>query len=1041
MNAARIGELKPEFNEKVVFRIPSASYDQLNFPANTFKWLISAFEIPILKEAIFLSSPILFSQWVNLISFAEVVNKIELEKTFNSVFKYYLRMHTRCTPFGAFAGVGMGHWQVENKVSIASQSSYIRLDMKYLHEISQSIITSDAFKRNSKLFLNNTVRIAKEGYYFLEPISYSESASFRLSLLNRSDVISELCKLAEKGVTVSELTCFLSKYSSNKAEIETLVHDLMSSRFLINSVTTPFSFYNFCSEISEISKYEPASSPTFKLFAAFESIAFLFKDPSNQHNLNIKFYQEITKKLDSNFGTSKSEVKYHVDTFVECQKAFFNEAIKIKLLKTIQFLNRITKPNSSKNIKDFKERFKANFGEQEVSLLFALDSEAGIGYVKDDFQINQPLISELNFSNDVNEYSLKMSSVKESLMAKIIFSIKHKKDTILLSEADFVGVDYYSSNIPPVLSVVFKIIDSKSNKIQFLFANKGYSFLGRFSEGNPEISKLINELSSFEAAADYFSEIAEIVHIPDAKSANVISRSSSSKFEIPIITPSNKKEEHQLLLSDLFISVRNEKIILRSKKLNKRVVPRLSSAHNFSTNALPVYQFLCDLQFEDYDKSFFGLSTTDILRVFSYVPRIEFESVIISPATWYLKEIDIIEIRQFKGDSQLELFNNWKTKYNLPNEVFLTEADNDLYFDFNQAISVQLFIQFSKNRKSIQLTEVLLRSGVSPFEDKAGFKYANECIAFLQTSRKSVESILTNKIQATNKVRKYGIGSEWIYFKIYCGLKASDYLIANVLLPACTELKQKSILLQWFFVRYTDPDFHLRFRVKVGDYEQFSTVNSLLRAKIESVPEHFVKRVEIAEYERELERYGPDFIEFAEQIFDIDSNFISTFLATESFSEEDFRWQLAVKSIHDFLVAFNYDKKSRHGLTNSLAQHYFQENGSAKQLKLQLDSKYRIYSSTISQILKNDIFFNQNFNELQGIMVRRKIELVNIYRVIKVQRRSSPTSNLDYFVSSIIHMFCNRVFQDKQRTNEMVLYHFLSKYYKTDLILEAKSTL
>jgi len=51
-----------------------------------------------------------------------------------------------------------------------------------------------------------------------------------------------------------------------------------------------------------------------------------------------------------------------------------------------------------------------------------------------------------------------------------------------------------------------------------------------------------------------------------------------------------------LLLSDLWVRYENNEIILESKKLGKRVIPRLSSAYNYNHSDLPVFRFLCDLQ-------------------------------------------------------------------------------------------------------------------------------------------------------------------------------------------------------------------------------------------------------------------------------------------------------------------------------------------------------------------------------------------------------------------------------------------------------------
>jgi hypothetical protein len=94
---------------------------------------------------------------------------------------------------------------------------------------------------------------------------------------------------------------------------------------------------------------------------------------------------------------------------------------------------------------------------------------------------------------------------------------------------------------------------------------------------------------------------------------------------------------------DLYVSVKSGKIILRSKRLNKIIVPRLSNAHNYSYNALPVYQFLCDLQHQNLRTSF-SFQWGAMADKFKFLARITYKNTIIEPATWNLTKTDITSL-------------------------------------------------------------------------------------------------------------------------------------------------------------------------------------------------------------------------------------------------------------------------------------------------------------------------------------------------------------------------------------------------------------
>ena len=69
-------------------------------------------------------------------------------------------------------------------------------------------------------------------------------------------------------------------------------------------------------------------------------------------------------------------------------------------------------------------------------------------------------------------------------------------------------------------------------------------------------------------------------------------------------------------------------------------------------------------------------------------------------------------------------------------------------------------------------------------------------------------------MKSTSK-RTFYPGDEWLYFKLYTGIKTADDILIRSVFPVVKKLMREEIITKFFFLRYSDPDFHIRFRVLV----------------------------------------------------------------------------------------------------------------------------------------------------------------------------------------------------------------------------------
>lgn len=261
--------------------------------------------------------------------------------------------------------------------------------------------------------------------------------------------------------------------------------------------------------------------------------------------------------------------------------------------------------------------------------------------------------------------------------------------------------------------------------------------------------------------------------------------------------------------------------------------------------------------------------------------------------------------------------------------------------------------------------------------------------------------------------RTFMVGSPWIYYKIYCGINTADSLLINTIAPMNNEFIGNGIVDKWFFVRYADPDTHLRIRFHLKNTDHIGVVVQRMYKALEPfLKDGLVWNIQLDTYKRELERYGKNMIEALESYFYYDSEVVLRIIKDSP--TEEVRFKRTFDFIHDMVDCFIPSTEKKLAFLKQMQSNYMSEFNIDNAKKKQLNKKYRHFKNEIKN-LKN----SNNVAPLKSIAVRLK----------EMKKTNSLEMPLENLLGSMVHMTVNRAFQSRQRHYEMVLYDFL--YQKT----------
>lgn len=671
------------------------------------------FDDHIVKEAVFLASPVLHSELNKWFS-NKISNNKRIEKIQSSFLKYLTRASSRCTPFGLFAGVSAGIIGKETKIEINDIANHGRrtlLDMNYAVDLVEYLSKDSEIKKRILYYPNSSIYKLGFDFRYLEYYFEKGRRKHLVSSLLRTEYLEKVFAKAASGATFRQLCQILKELDVGEELAEEYISKLIENGFLVNELEPYISGPDFLNHIVSIMEKYDDTDRIKKIRFNLSDIKVKLNNLDKRLGNDIKLYQEIIKGLEEFDVEINEKYLFQTDLKINLKNNCLSSEVSDSVAGAITFLNKITKAQSQPRLDKFYKKFIERYGDREVSLANALDVETGIEYntsLANDVNI---LVDDLVLPDKSSDKQILYSDVNDILLRKVVNTIHESQYTLRLYDDDFDEFKPNWDSVCPTIYSMVKIVKCDGRQKIVLGSTGGINgamLLTRFGHIDSKIEKFINEVVDYEEKADKSKIYAEVVHLPESRVGNILRRPLLRKYEIPYMAKSILPVDKQIPIQDLLISANNGKIVLRSKSLKKEIVPRITSAHNFEkTDTLPVYQFLADLQSQDKHIFMHILNSMSIVNNFDFIPRIEYRDVILYEATWNLYEKDIRKIKSFDDSEEgiMRKVRRYREEKKIPRFTRFVEGDNQLMIDFENHNSINLFLDAIKNKKRVILQE------------------------------------------------------------------------------------------------------------------------------------------------------------------------------------------------------------------------------------------------------------------------------------------------------------------------------------------------
>ncbi|MEL6589792.1 MAG: lantibiotic dehydratase [Bacteroidota bacterium] len=1020
-------------HDKTLIRTPLYP---LELPENE-EALLAFFAKPLAQEALYLASPNLlreYQKWEK----GELTKGKDYQRLLVSLTKYYLRMHSRCTPFGLFAGIGMANWKQheEDEPQHEINHRHTRLDMGFLCRLADQFQALPVMQAALRYYPNSSIYQIQDIIRYVEYVYKSSKKSYQLAALGATDAIEGILTLARDGMSMRELAQSLTDDEVSLEDAMEFIQALIEFQLLVSELDFSVTGEEYTERLLRKSREvwkETKDETLGKYITCLEEVMVMLEQLGKQSVNRVEAYRAIIEKA-SLFELDIQEQRFfQVDLNRDYGDLELGYKIKSSLKNAIKVCSRLSRYVEHYRLKKFKEDFTRRYEDQEVPLLEVLDVESGIGYGDMLLRDDSALTRDLYFSSDLTKTEITWHAIERWKTQKLIECVQSGAEEYVLTDEEVNQFAFDDDDLPPTFSVFYRLVGNGQILLENVGNSSASNLLGRFCHPNAAVNELVQGIADEEARRNEKVIIAEIAHLPENRTGNILLRPTHREYEIPFLAHSTLDKQQQIPVDDIYVSVIWDTIYLRSRRLGKVIQPRLSNAHNFAYNSQPVYQFLCDLQQQGL-KTHMNFNWGPLLGYFKYLPRVRYKNLILFRGFWKLPKRDFQAVAKASRGQLMQTFQAFREAEKLPEQFVLADMDNELLVDANNELSVLCFQAAIKKQQEIIIKEFLADQD-GRVMDRKGNKYAaNQLVSTVfktqATYNRDLPVHLNQEKPVPERFYKHSIGQSWAYFRVYCGVKTSDRILLEVVQPLVQHFQSTGALERWFFIRYRDKDDHLRIRFCSAEVAHLQQIELAFAQRLQVFERSgLVWKVEKGTYFPEINRYGRNNMLRSEKMFSAESDHMLRLIGQlQQYENPLLRHFYGAKFIDLFLDAAGFQLKEKEQLLEQL-QLIFEGEYNAKSARRQITKKYQDNAELIHEVLSGSNPLYGPLDEILGAYIRS----IQVYcdEIAELNQTKQLETDFEGLIATYIHMFLNRLLPSFQRKNEFILYRFMYNYYRS----------
>jgi thiopeptide-type bacteriocin biosynthesis protein len=348
---------------------------------------------------------------------------------------------------------------------------------------------------------------------------------------------------------------------------------------------------------------------------------------------------------------------------------------------------------------------------------------------------------------------------------------------------------------------------------------------------------------------------AQLVFRPfHGRLANVIQVPSVCDRTLAVGTFAERGRDDVLGLADLAVGVDGERLFLAAPALGAEVLAVSPHRANTTLSTANVVRLIREIT----SSACRGLDAWSWGSIAGRLPmqlRVRYGRTVLATATWQASKLmRDANLPWAEWNAELDA---WRARWRVPERVQAIDGDSCLELDLSSGLHRRLLRDELARRPDTVIGEVL--------GGPADTGWLDGHTAELVVPMRGVGPRRTaaRVVAQPSPSRPHLPGGEWLYAKLYASAARHDELLAEHVTRLSTAVDR------WFFIRYADPDPHLRLRFHGPAGELLPGLHAWAA---ELCAAGLANRLVLDTYESETARYGgPELMTAAENAFRADS--------------------------------------------------------------------------------------------------------------------------------------------------------------------------